>query len=75
MEKVLDKRELVAMLMESPFYFELLLRERLALVRQHQRRFSISNQTDQSSLAKANTIVVGFFPRKNSILRIIPANL
>lgn len=38
----MKKRELVAMLMESPFYFELLVRERLALVQQHLRRFSLN---------------------------------
>jgi hypothetical protein len=37
----LGKRELVAMFMESPFYFDLRVRERLALLRDHIRRFSL----------------------------------
>jgi len=35
-----EKRELVAMLMESPLYFELLVWERLELLRDHVRRLS-----------------------------------
>ncbi len=42
MEDVLKRRELVAMLMESPFYFDLPVRERLVLVQQHHRRFSLN---------------------------------
>jgi hypothetical protein len=34
------RRELVAMFMESPFYFDLSLRERLRLVQQHEWRCS-----------------------------------
>jgi hypothetical protein len=48
MENSLEKRELVAMFMESPFYFELRLRERLALVQHHQRRFSLKVNARQS---------------------------
>jgi hypothetical protein len=47
LENPLEKRELVAMFMESPFYFELRLRERLALVQQHQQRFSIGLKAGQ----------------------------
>ena len=38
-ENILPRRELVAMLMESPFYFDLGPRERLLLVQQHEDRF------------------------------------
>jgi hypothetical protein len=51
MENALKKRELVAMLMESPFYFELLPRERLMLVQQHHRRFSLKAVAGPTSLA------------------------
>jgi hypothetical protein len=34
------KQELVALFMESPLYFELRVRERLELLREHIRRFS-----------------------------------
>jgi len=74
MENSLDKQELVAMLMESPFYFDLRLRERLVLVQQHYRRFSKSSNGGHSSPAdnrgvgliqgvkadKVVTIIVGF---------------
>jgi len=36
------------MLMESPFYFDLLLRNRLVLVQQHYRRFSENSNTGHS---------------------------
>ena len=75
----MEKRDLVAMFMESPFYFELRLRERLALVQQHQRRFSKSLEAGQANLAekgnfgwaerantgKITTIIVGFNPPRN----------
>jgi len=41
MENSLERKEFVAMFMESPFYFDLRPRERLFLVQQHQHRFSI----------------------------------
>ena len=40
MEPSLERKEFVAMLMESPFYFDLRPRERLLLVQQHHQRFS-----------------------------------
>ena len=39
-ENSLERKEVVAMLMESPFYFDLRPRERLLLVGQYQLRFS-----------------------------------
>ena len=39
-ENSLERKELVAMLMESPFYFDLQPRERLLLVGQYYHRFS-----------------------------------
>jgi len=41
MENSLERKEFVAMFMESPFYFDLRPRERLLLVQQHQHRFSL----------------------------------
>lgn len=41
MEPSLERKEFVAMLMESPFYFDLQPRERLLLVQQHHQRFSL----------------------------------
>jgi len=35
----MQKKELVSMFMESPFYFELTPRERLFLLKDHRRRF------------------------------------
>ena len=40
MKPGLGKKELVAMIMESPLYFELRVRERLELLRDLSRRFS-----------------------------------
>ena len=40
LENSLERKELVAMLMESPFYFDLQPRERLSLVGQYYHRFS-----------------------------------
>jgi len=40
MKPPLGKRELVAMFMESPLYFDLVVRERLTLLRDHIRRFA-----------------------------------
>jgi hypothetical protein len=36
---IMRRRELVAMFMESPFYFDMGPRERLLLVQQHENRF------------------------------------
>lgn len=51
MENPMHPRELVAMFMESPFYFDLHVRERLVLVQQHYKRFSINNKAGQYRLA------------------------
>ena len=40
------------MFMESPFYFDLRLRERLVLVQQNQRRFSIKSEAGRANLAE-----------------------
>ena len=37
----MERKEFVAMLMESPFYFDLRPRERLLLVQQYHHRFSL----------------------------------
>ncbi len=79
MENPMDTRELVAMFMESPFYFDLQVRERLLLVQQHYRRFSINTNAGQCRLEdevgvgltagagadKTVTIIVGFIPPNN----------
>ena len=44
----LGKRELVAMFMESPLYFDLRVRDRLALLKDHIRRFAF--RASQSGL-------------------------
>ncbi len=75
MENHLKKQELVAMLMESPFYFDLLPRERLALLRRHSRRFGTNKQAAQTGLAEPNPTIVEFRPRINSSLKGIAANL
>lgn len=36
----MQKRNLISMFMESPFYFDLTLRERLFLLKDHGRRFA-----------------------------------
>jgi hypothetical protein len=71
MENVLEKRELVAMLMESPFYFDLRVRERLALVRQHHRRFSPNIKAGQSGPAQPKYIKGRM---SSSPRRVMPAN-
>ncbi|MGO9619903.1 MAG: hypothetical protein ACLPT6_00680 [Desulfobaccales bacterium] len=43
----MERKELVAMLMESPFYFDLRPRERLLLVQQYQQRFSLKVRAGQ----------------------------
>ena len=73
------RKELVAMFMESPFYFDLMLRERLGLVQQHGNRFSpqdwvksnhslagIAHQSmrDQSSINNVTNFVAGYFSSK-----------
>lgn len=50
----LGKRELVAMFMESPFYFELRVRERLFLLKDHLRR--LAGRASQSGLALVHSV-------------------
>jgi len=76
----MKKKELVAMLMESPFYFDILLGERLEIVQQHERRFlgkTMLNQSmnskqatdlivvDEGDVGKVTTIIRGYIPRKH----------
>jgi hypothetical protein len=44
-EEIMYRKELVAMFMESPFYFDMMPRERLGLLRQHEYRFSIGGHS------------------------------
>ncbi|MFA4903154.1 MAG: hypothetical protein WC600_10440 [Desulfobaccales bacterium] len=53
----LKKRELVAMFMESPFYFDLRVRERLALLRDHIRRFAFrASQSGVTTLVHSGKV-------------------
>jgi len=50
----MEKKELVPLFMESPLYFDLRVEERLALLRDHIRRFvSRSRQSARLTRAKA----------------------
>jgi hypothetical protein len=79
MENGMLRRELVAMFMESPFYFDILLREKLGLVQKHGNRFltqdwgksnhsfaEIAHQSkrDASIVYNVTKFVVGYFSSK-----------
>jgi hypothetical protein len=79
MKLYLNKRELVAMFMESPFYFDLRVQERLELLRDHERRWShppppsgltgliYSGQVNPSvPIAHPVKVIVGYFPPHGS---------
>lgn len=51
----MEKKELVAMLMESPFYFDILLGHRLVIVQQHAPRFLDKTMLNQSIDSKKFT--------------------
>ena len=57
MKTRMRKKELVALFMESPIYFELLLRERLELLKDHIRRFS--HQAPLGGIAALANVVPG----------------
>jgi hypothetical protein len=76
----MEKKELVAMLMDSPFYFDILLGERLVILQQHSRRFLGKTRLDRSidakkvadsimfderDIGKVTTIIVGYIPPQN----------
>jgi len=65
----MGKQEVVSMLMESPFYFDLLLRNRLALVQQHYRRFSEDFNTGHSRPADNRRIELGL--KADKVVKII----
>jgi hypothetical protein len=51
------KRELVALFMESPLYFDLRVRERLALLRDHVRRFAFrASQSGVTTLVHSRQV-------------------
>ena len=54
-EAAMEKKELVAMLMESPFYFDILLGHRLVIVQQHAPRFLDKTMLNQSIDSKKFT--------------------
>jgi hypothetical protein len=87
---IMRRRELVAMLMESPFYFDLGPRERLLLLQHHENRFSTGDRRkfDQPWLqvicrhrepgAEIDTLIlipVGSLPRRLSHPAPKPPNL
>jgi len=80
MGAAMQKKDLVAMLMESPFYFDIMLEERLVIVQQHGQRFlgkTMLNQSidakkvtdsivvDEGDVGKVATIIRGYIPSKN----------
>jgi hypothetical protein len=84
----MGKKELVAMLMESPFYFDILLGERLVIVQQHSRRFlgktmldqpidskkvTDSIVVDERDFGKVTTIIVGYIPPNQARAEPSPA--
>lgn len=70
----MHRKELVAMLMESPFYFDVILQERLKLIQIHMDRFStkshaisnifhkITKHPTQNNADVVTKIIVGYFP-------------
>jgi hypothetical protein len=64
----LGKKELVAMFMESPLYFDLVVRDRLALLRDHIKRFAYrGSQSGETTLAgsspnESTTVYAPFRP-------------
>ncbi len=57
MKLPLKKRELVAMFMDSPFYFDLRVRERLALLRDHIKRFAFrASQSGVTTLVHSGKV-------------------
>lgn len=51
----MEKKDLVAMFMESPFYFDILLGHRLVIVQQHAPRFLDKTMLNQSIDSKKFT--------------------
>jgi hypothetical protein len=81
MENGMLRRELVAMFMKSPFYFDMMLRDRLGLVQKYENRFSTQersksnhsfvgiahqSKSDKSTVNNVKKFVVGYFPSKSS---------
>ena len=64
MESSVGIKQLVAMFMESPFYFELSLRERLTLLRQQEWRFSQFERQDNCSPSVNLNLAKGDLPPK-----------
>lgn len=60
----MQARELVAMFMESQFYYDLQARERLALVQPHYRRFSI--KFPHSPMPLSGKVCLGVSPGTNA---------
>jgi hypothetical protein len=65
MENSVGRKQLVAMLMESPFYFELSLRERLTLLRQQEWRFYQCERRDDCSPSVNQNLAKSDLPPKN----------
>ncbi len=56
------RRELVAVFMESPFYFELSLRERLTLVQRHEWRCSHCDGRTQCTVTRTVALYYQYGP-------------
>jgi hypothetical protein len=57
MKPHMGKKELVAMFMESPLYFDMLVRERLTLIRDHIRRFAFrASQSGVTTLVHSGPV-------------------
>jgi hypothetical protein len=60
----MQKKELVSMFMESPFYFELTPRERLFLLQDHRRRFGRLSAAGPHAAGTSETPALVIAPSK-----------
>jgi hypothetical protein len=68
----MQKKDLVSMFMESPFYFELTPRERLFLLKDHRRRFGrldAAGPHDAAVAAGSSAPVMAPLPGEPQIIR------
>jgi hypothetical protein len=69
----MQKKDLVSMFMESPFYFELMPRERLFLLKDHRRRFGrfgAAGPHDAAVTAESPAPVIAPLPGEPQIKRV-----
>ena len=77
-ENDMNRKDLVAVFMESPFYFDLMLQERLELLQEHENRlatrrwdkskylFEITAYRHNNDAHVVTKITVGYFPPAES---------